>query len=74
MNFFFLYRCNELCCDHDIHVCEIVCGKTLNCGIQYVLDITEKKNNGIYFFLLANVKNCVIKIFVENVRLIVTMN
>jgi len=39
---FFLYRCNELCCDHDIHVCEMVCGKTLNCSIQYVFDQSEK--------------------------------
>ncbi len=40
---FVLYRCNELCCDRDVHVCELICGKTLNCGIQYVFDKREKQ-------------------------------
>jgi len=44
--FFFVYRCTEVCCDRDVHVCEVVCGKTLNCGIQYVFDKNEN------FFLI----------------------
>jgi hypothetical protein len=72
---FDFYRCNELCCDRDLHVCEIVCGKMLNCGIQYAFK--KKRQNYLFHtvsFLLVNVKNYVIKIFVENVPLIVMMN
>ncbi len=73
--FFFVYRCTEVCCDRDVHVCEVVCGKTLNCGIQYVFDKNEKNNfNLIHFVCLVNVKNYVIKIFVENVQLIFMRN
>ncbi|CAF3415773.1 unnamed protein product, partial [Rotaria sp. Silwood2] len=33
------HRCNRICCNLDSHRCELVCGKILNCGIQYVFDI-----------------------------------
>ncbi|CAF3279895.1 unnamed protein product [Rotaria sp. Silwood2] len=33
------HRCNRICCNLDSHQCELVCGKILNCGIQYVFDI-----------------------------------
>ncbi|CAF0842233.1 unnamed protein product [Adineta steineri] len=36
------HRCNELCCDRDIHVCEIVCGKPLNCGVHQCEELCHK--------------------------------
>ncbi|CAF1054607.1 unnamed protein product [Adineta ricciae] len=36
------HRCNELCCDRDIHVCELVCGKPLNCGIHTCEELCHK--------------------------------
>jgi transcriptional repressor NF-X1 len=35
-SFVFDTRCNEMCCNRDVHICERVCGKLLNCNLQYV--------------------------------------
>ncbi|CAF3285115.1 unnamed protein product [Rotaria socialis] len=36
------HRCNEQCCDRDVHVCEIICGKSLNCGIHKCEELCHK--------------------------------
>jgi len=36
------HRCNELCCNRDIHLCEMVCGKMLNCGQHQCEDLCHK--------------------------------
>ncbi|CAF5111635.1 unnamed protein product, partial [Rotaria sp. Silwood1] len=38
------------------HQCELICGKILNCRIQYAFDIKQKNNNLIYILFCLEIK------------------